>query len=24
VSSAVWKHPQGPAEAVKAFNALLA
>ena len=24
VSSAVWNHPQGPAEAVKAFNALLA
>lgn len=24
VSSAVWKHPQGAAEAVKAFNALLA
>ena len=24
VSSAVWSHPQGPAEAVKAFNALLA
>jgi thiamine-phosphate pyrophosphorylase len=24
VSSAVWAHPQGPAEAVKAFNALLA
>jgi thiamine-phosphate pyrophosphorylase len=24
VSSAVWDHPQGPAEAVKAFNALLA
>jgi thiamine-phosphate pyrophosphorylase len=24
VSSAVWHHPQGPAEAVKAFNALLA
>lgn len=24
VSSAVWEHPQGPAEAVKAFNALLA
>lgn len=24
VSSAVWTHPQGPAEAVKAFNALLA
>jgi thiamine-phosphate pyrophosphorylase len=24
VSGAVWNHPQGPAEAVKAFNALLA
>jgi thiamine-phosphate pyrophosphorylase len=24
VSSAVWNHPDGPAEAVKAFNALLA
>ena len=24
VSNAVWTHPQGPAEAVKAFNALLA
>lgn len=24
VSSAVWDHPEGPAEAVKAFNALLA
>ncbi len=24
VSSAVWNHPQGPPEAVKAFNALLA
>jgi thiamine-phosphate pyrophosphorylase len=24
VSSAVWSHPDGPAEAVKAFNALLA
>jgi thiamine-phosphate pyrophosphorylase len=24
VSSAVWNHPRGPAEAVKAFNALLA
>lgn len=24
VSSAVWSHPEGPAEAVKAFNALLA
>ena len=24
VSSAIWNHPQGPAEAVKAFNALLA
>ena len=24
VSSAIWTHPQGPAEAVKAFNALLA
>jgi thiamine-phosphate pyrophosphorylase len=24
VSSAVWNHPQGPAEAVRAFNALLA
>jgi thiamine-phosphate pyrophosphorylase len=24
VSNAVWAHPQGPAEAVKAFNALLA
>ena len=24
VSSAIWGHPQGPAEAVKAFNALLA
>ena len=24
VSSAVWNHPQGAAEAVKAFNALLA
>ena len=24
VSSAVWNHPAGPAEAVKAFNALLA
>jgi thiamine-phosphate pyrophosphorylase len=24
VSSAVWNHPQGPAEAVKAFNAILA
>ena len=24
VSSAIWKHPQGAAEAVKAFNALLA
>lgn len=24
VSGAVWQHPQGPAEAVKAFNALLA
>lgn len=24
VSSAVWNHPQGPAEAVKAFNAVLA
>lgn len=24
VSSAVWNHPHGPAEAVKAFNALLA
>jgi thiamine-phosphate pyrophosphorylase len=24
VSSAVWQHPDGPAEAVKAFNALLA
>ena len=24
VSSAIWNHPEGPAEAVKAFNALLA
>ena len=24
VSAAVWNYPQGPAEAVKAFNALLA
>ena len=24
VSGAVWNHPHGPAEAVKAFNALLA
>jgi thiamine-phosphate pyrophosphorylase len=24
VIGAVWNHPQGPAEAVKAFNALLA
>jgi len=24
VSNAIWTHPQGPAEAVKAFNALLA